>query len=87
MGLNFASLGENIYTVTFENLLCPLLAVQAKCSCSPSLTRILPRRRSWGWRDAGGWRLSGGIEENRGGRGLGIAIPVPPLEQGGQVGF
>ena len=29
-----------------------------------------------------GWLLSGGMGEN-----LGIAIPVPPLEQGGQAGF
>ena len=87
MGLYFASLGANTDTVTFDNLLCSLLAVQAKCSCSPSLMWILQRQQSWGRMDAGGRRLSGGMGENRGGRGLGIAIPVPPIERWGQVGF
>ena len=67
MGLNFATLGENTYTVTFDNLLCSLLAVQAKCSCSPSL-----QRRSLG----AGLTLAGGFLSG------GMAIPVPPLERG-----
>ena len=92
MGLNFATLGENTYTVTFDNLLCSLLAVQAACSCSPSLVRIAKTtvlRLDGRWRVASvagsvalclaGGFWSGGMVENQGEQGLGRAChPCPP---------
>ena len=62
-GLNFASLGANTYTVTFEKLLCPLLACPGCMWRSPSLARIC---QNYSLGLDGRWRrlLSGEMEEN-----------------------
>ena len=63
----------------------PSPLVQAEYSC-PQVWCGFAKTTVLGWVDAAGRLLSGGMGENQGGQGLGIAIPVPPLERGGQAG-
>ena len=93
MGLNFSNTRrKHVHGHKFYHLLYFLLAVQAACSCSPSLARIAKTtvlRLDGRWRVASvagsvalclaGGFWSGGMVENRGGQGLGIAChPCPP---------